>query len=146
MSSFTFDSSSVQAYITILQNVIARMATNSTACKTWCITLVSAVIVIVADKGKPTYVWISILPIVLFSLLDAYYLLLEKEFRNKYNGFIKKVHNSDATIDDMFIVVPASGVTVTTIEWLKAFKSISVWPFYFLLLVMLIVVKAWILK
>lgn len=142
----TFDSSSVQSYITVLQNIVTRMATNSTACKTWCITLVSAVIVIIADKGKPSYIWISIIPIVLFGLLDAYYLLLEKAFREKYNEFIKKVHDSTATIDDMFIVAPSSGVRVVTSEWLKAAGSISIWPFYSLLLIMLIIVKAWILK
>jgi len=141
-----FDSPSVQSYVAILQNVVTRMATNSTACKTWCITLVSAVIVIIADKGKPTYVWISIIPIILFGLLDAYYLLLEKAFREKYNEFIKKVHDSTATIDDMFIVAPSSGVKVTSVEWLKAAGSIAVWPFYSLLLIMLVVVKAWILK
>lgn len=141
-----FDSPSVQSYVTILQNVITRMATNSTACKTWCITLVSAVIVIVADKGKPSYVWISILPIILFGLLDAYYLLLEKAFREKYNEFIKKVHDATATIDDMFIVAPSSGVEITTIEWLKSASTFSVWPFYSLLLVMLLVVKAWVLN
>ena len=66
----SFDSPSVQSYLTILQSVISRMATNSTSCKTWCVSLVSAIIVIVADKGKPNYVWISIVPIVLFPLLD----------------------------------------------------------------------------
>ncbi len=142
----TFDSPSVQSYVTILQNIITRMATNSTGCKTWCITLVSAVIVIVADKGKPSYIWISVIPIMLFGLLDAYYLLLEKTFREKYNEFIKKVHDATATINDMFIVAPSSGVKITTVEWIKAAGSTSVWPFYSLLLVMLVIVKAWILK
>jgi hypothetical protein len=71
------ESPSIQTHLGILQNVIQRMASNSSACKTWCVTLVSAVLVIVADKGKPDYAWIAMLPIVVFAALDAYYLALE---------------------------------------------------------------------
>jgi len=42
----------VQSHLTILQAVIQRMASNSASSKTWCVTLVSAILVIVADKGK----------------------------------------------------------------------------------------------
>lgn len=145
MPPLDYESPSVQSYLAILQNVITRMATNSTACKTWCITLVSAIIVIVADKGKPAYIWISVIPIVLFGVLDSYYLLLERAFRGRYNDFVKKIHDQTATIDDVFIVAPASGLKVTTCEWLLACISVSVWPFYSLLIVMLVVVKAWII-
>lgn len=89
----TDDSTSVQSHLTILQNVIQRMASNSTACKTWCITLVSAVLVIVADKGKPDYAFISFLPIIVFAFLDAYYLTLERSFRVRYDDFVNKLHD-----------------------------------------------------
>ncbi|HDZ9313104.1 TPA: hypothetical protein RUZ05_003537, partial [Vibrio cholerae] len=72
--SVTEESPSVQAHLTMLQNIIQRMASNSSSCKSWCITLVSAVLVIVADKGKPDYAWIALLPTVIFACLDAYYL------------------------------------------------------------------------
>lgn len=68
------ESASIQIHMTVLQNVIQRMASNSSASKTWCITLVSAILVIVADKGKPEYAYIAMLPTLFFSALDAYYL------------------------------------------------------------------------
>jgi hypothetical protein len=74
MSTLTPDSSAVQKYLELLQAVINRMASNCTGCKTWCITLVSATIVIIADKGKPSYVWIALVPLALFFFLDSYYL------------------------------------------------------------------------
>ena len=49
-------SPSVQAHLGIIQGVIQRMATNSAACKTWCITIVSAILVVVADKQNPNLV------------------------------------------------------------------------------------------
>lgn len=141
----TYDSPSVQSYLTILQSVISRMATNSASCKTWCVSLVSAIIVIVADKGKPNYVWISIVPIVLFLTLDAYYLSLERQFRTVYNDFIRRLHFGDANVDDVFYLAPRTGVTTTSLGILKAGASIAIWPFYVLLAVMLLVVRVWVL-
>ena len=74
----THESASVQSYLSILQGTITRMASNSASCKAWCVTLVSAMLVLIADKEKPDYVWISVVPIVLFVVLDAYYLGLER--------------------------------------------------------------------
>jgi hypothetical protein len=145
MDKVSFNSPAVHSYLTILQSVIGRMATNSAACKTWCITLVSAVIVIVADKGKPDYVWISVVPIALFVMLDSYYLALERQFRDVYNDFTRKLLLESATVNDVFFVAPRSGVATTSKNILKAFGSTSIWPFYVLLAVMLMVVRTWIL-
>jgi|SRR5215510_11609516 len=141
----TLDSQSVQCYLNILQAIINRMATNSASAKTWCIALVSAVIVIIADKGKPGYVWISIVPILLFFLLDSYYLGLERQFREQYNNFIKKVHSHTATVDDIFIISPVSKIKPLLGCTLNAGCSVSVWPFYLLLTAMLLIVRFWIL-
>lgn len=144
-TSVGFDSPSVQSYLTILQSVISRMATNSASCKTWCITLVSAIIVIIADKGKPSYVWISVEPIFLFCVLDSYYLSVERQFRDLYSDFIRKLHFGSATVDDIFFLAPRNGVPRSTSGIVNAFSSIVVWPFYCLLAVTLFIVKVWVL-
>jgi len=64
---FKENSQAVQAHLGITQSVIQRMAANSASCKTWCITLVSAILVIVADKGKPQYAFIALIPNAFFS-------------------------------------------------------------------------------
>ena len=145
MSALNLDSPSVQSYLGILQGVITRMATNSANAKAWCIALVSAIVVIIADKGKPNFVWISVIPIVLFLMLDSYYLALERQFRDVYNDFIRKLHFGTASVDDLFFVAPRAGVIATSMNIVKAFGSIATWPFYALLALMLIVVRAWIL-
>lgn len=90
-------SPSVQTHLGILQNVIVRMASNSTAAKTWCITIVSAILVVVADKKKPDYALLALIPLILFMALDAYYLAMEKGFRNAYNSFIRRLHAGTLT-------------------------------------------------
>jgi len=130
----TFESPSVHSYLSILQAVIARMATNSSSCKTWCITIVSAILVVVADKAKPEYVWIAVIPTILFFGLDAYYLGLERLFRDQYNAFIRKLHLNTASIDDVFIVNPGVGPVKVVLAAFRSVASVSVFPFYLVLI------------
>lgn len=145
MSDISFDSPSVQSYLTILQGVINRMAANSAGCKTWCIALVSAIILVVADQGQSKYVWISLVPIVLFFFLDAYYLGLERRFREQHNMFIRKIHSGKMTLEDVFILSPSGGTKAVLTQTMRSFSSISVWPFYGLLALMLAVIRLWVL-
>ncbi|MGB2959578.1 MAG: hypothetical protein WBD30_11890, partial [Bacteroidota bacterium] len=71
----------IQAHLQIAQSVIQRMASNSSSCKAWCITLVSAILVIVAGKTDSQYALIAVIPTILFLVLDTYYLALENGFR-----------------------------------------------------------------
>lgn len=144
MSTVNFDSSAAQSYLEILQGVINRMAANSAGCKTWCITIVSAILVIVSGKANATYIWIALVPISLFTFLDSYYLGLEHRFIDKYNEFIEKLHNQTATVEDVYIVSPGGGFKVTAGSTIKAGASFSVWPFYVLLILMLEAVQKFI--
>ena len=45
------NSPAVQTHLTMMQGVINRMAENSRSCKVWCVTLVAAVLVLVARTG-----------------------------------------------------------------------------------------------
>ena len=144
MPPVAIESPAVQSYLAILQGVINRLAANSAGCKTWCIALVSATLVISADKN-PAYAWIAVIPVVLFLFLDSYYLGLEKRFRDRYNEFIQKLHTGSAEVDDLFIVTPGRGVRVFSAATGKALISPSVWPFYGLLGFMLFAVRYWLL-
>lgn len=132
------ESPSVQAHLAMLQNVIQRMASNSSSCKSWCITLVSAVLVIVADKGKPDYAWIALLPTVIFAFLDTYYLALEKGFRETYNKFVEKLHSQSLISSDLYAIKPQEKISKHQID---AMKSMSVWGFYIPLVFMIYITK-----
>jgi hypothetical protein len=141
MSAFNADSPSVQKYLDLLQAVIHRMAANCTGCKTWCITLVSAMVVIIADKSEPEYVWIAFVPLLLFCFLDVYYLALERDFRNRYNAFVDKLHAGLVTVSDLYRLNPQ-------VDWSSRFQSFgspSIYPFYLFLAVMLLAVRFWII-
>lgn len=136
---FKENSQAVQAHLGITQSVIQRMAANSTSCKAWCITLVSAILVIVADKGNPQYALIAIIPNVLFLVLDSYYLALERMFRQSYNIFIEKLHTGKVVASDLYAVSPKGNLFKT---FFASLLSFSIWPFYLTLLAMIWIAKS----
>jgi len=116
------------------------MAANSSSCKAWCITIVSAVLVIIADKDKPDFSLIALLPTLLFLALDAYYLALEKGSRAAYNDFVMKLHSGEAIVEDLYAVSPKSG------NQCEAIKSFSVWGFYATLIILIVLARLLVLK
>lgn len=132
------ESAAVQAHLNISQSVIQRMATNSSSCKAWCITLVSAILVIVADKGNPNFTLIAGIPTVLFFTLDAYYLALERCFRESYNSFIEKLHAGNILAIDLYAMTPSGSLGKSLIG---ALRSFSTWPFYLTLAMVIWIAK-----
>jgi len=132
------EAASIQTHLGIIQNVIQRMSDNSSSCKAWCVSLVAAVLVIIADKGKPEYAWIALLPTIVFASLDAYYLALEKAFRNSYNKFITKLHKKQLTEEDLYSIAPMGNMSKLQFA---AYKSFSVWGFYVSLAALIAVTK-----
>ena len=99
----------------------------------------SAVLVIVADKGKPDYAWIAMLPTFVFAALDTYYLALEKAFRSLYNDFISKLHRKSLTENDLYSVIPKGNMS--HLQW-ESVTSFSVWGFYISLALLIVITKS----
>jgi len=118
---------SAQTHLNMLQAIIQRMSTNSASCKTWCITLVSGLVVVLFTNSNNKLFPVIIVPVLLFFFLDAYYLALEKRFRMSHDLFIEKIHNGQLVTSDLFVIRP-SGKMASTLG--KSILSLSVWPFY----------------
>lgn len=126
-NSFRENAQAVQTHLGILQGVIQRMASNSASAKTWCVTLVSAILVVGADKSRPGLVWLALIPTILFLGLDAYYLALEKGFRASYAKFIERLHRKTLQESDFYAIEPTGRFERL---FLSSLVSLSVWPFY----------------
>ena len=125
----------VLKHMEIYQNIISRMANNSSACKNWCIVLVSAFLAFVIDKGKGDVAWLGAIPILIFWFLDAYYLGLENKFRDSVNASAKKIRESNFLLADLF-VIKADGSLPAQMR--KGFFSWATWPVYLGLLGLLL--------
>ena len=107
MDSFNLGTPAVQSHLEMLQGVIQRMAENSRSCKLWSITAISAVLFLAARTGVPWYTLIALVPLILFFLLDIYYLSLERRFRGSYLSMLEKLRNGTYGPEDIYQIVPA---------------------------------------
>ena len=127
-------------HIDLFQAAINRMATNSSSCKTWCVTIMSGIVVVSIDKKQPLAIIVAILPIIAFLLLDAYYLSLERTIRGMYNKTIADLHSGTLSNEQLFLLKIDSTWKNRAKEICKAFCSFSILPFYILLIAMLIII------
>ena len=135
------ESSAVRTHLTIMQGVIQRMAENSRSCKVWCVTLVAATLVLVARTGEPQHALIALVPTLLFLFLDSYYLALERAFIRSQNAFVAKLHRGELESADIYRVIPSGMGLPLVVRCLLG--SVSIWPFY--LLVTVTVLLTWLL-
>lgn len=120
------ESTAVQLHLKTLQSIIERIAGNGASAKSWCATLVSAIVGFTLHNGERQCVLISVLPVVLFFYLNCYYLAIEKYFRHSYNEFVKKLHSGELRKNDLFVIHGK----FTWTHFLAATRSPSVWIFY----------------
>ena len=124
-----FEKESVRHYISLLQENINRMATNCTSCKTWLITIVSALCaLLLANDNIKGYLWIALIPTALFLVLDAYYLGQEKRFRDIEAEFVEKIKSGEDALTELYNFRKSEEHTCKFF-W-RGFFSPSTWVMY----------------
>ena len=118
-------SDDARQHLSFIQGVITRMNSNSFSMKGWMVAIVSALCaVFAADSNSETaylYIIAAIVADILFCFLDAYYLKMEKEYRNLYRKVLKNTTETDFNMqisEDQKVCL------------CKALKSPSVWVLY----------------
>ncbi len=115
--------------MSLYQELIKRMTENSRNVKTWCISIVSALLVF-SSKTLVLPWFVLVLPILPLMYLDMYYLALETFYRQQYN--LLKQKYKEGKIDAFNVYDMES--PVDKLEIIYQIQSKSVWPFYGLLL------------
>lgn len=118
-------------HLQFIQNNISRMNTNSSNVKGWCITIVSALFALFAGTGKIFFIWICIIPIILFYLLDASYLQQEHKLIRLYNDVANITKNIE--IKPYEFALNKYGI-----DFKKALFSWSIIPFYLTIIILTI--------
>jgi hypothetical protein len=134
--SIDHNSEAVIKTVDVQQSLIARMSASSSAVKNWCLTTTTGVVMFAIEKNREVFLWVALIPILLFAALDIYYLSLEKRVRVRYESLASKVRTERLDLSDLFDVNPGP---LKFRDTLSAAISISVWPFYFFLVFALFV-------
>ena len=132
--------SAVQDHISMHQDIINRMAGNSANCKNWTITLVAAMLVLLVDKKMQIpNAWPFLIPIILFYLLDCYYLGLERMCIASQNEFLEKVKNGNDYIDSLYKMEAIKDNSEQLCNTIKAMVSLSTIPFYLIVAIAIVI-------
>jgi len=121
------DRTAVQTHMTMIQTVVARMATASASCKTWCLTLVGAITSLAGATHQPAILGYVVVAVVIFWFLDVRYLAQEKAYRYLFNKMASKIGGTKDTYyraDTFNLKAP----TTKTNTW-DAFCSWSMLPY-----------------
>jgi uncharacterized membrane protein len=121
-------------HLEFIQTIINRMAGNSFLIKGWAITLVAALFALSSKDANKNYIIISFLPIIIFWILDAYFLSRERYFRCLYD----KVRNLDK--DEVDFSLDISQFKDRKNNWFWSIFSHTILFFYTLLIVVMLII------
>lgn len=110
-------------YLTFLQDTINRMASNSASLKRLFVSFLSLLVggAVITDKWEILIA--GLFCSLIFWGMDAYYLMLERRYREKYTDAI----SGHEILYDMAL----SKCRGTFLRWCRACLSFSIWPIYF---------------
>lgn len=80
-------------HLEMIQAIINRMASNSFLFKGWSITIIAGLTAFAAKDSNRYLIIVSIAATLMFWAVDAYYLMLERAFRDLYKVVAKKDPN-----------------------------------------------------
>lgn len=112
-------------HLEMIQSIINRMAQNSFMLKGWALTLVAATFAFVPKQNIWFFIPIVLGPILIFVLLDAYYLQLERKYRNLYD-MVRQKEESDIDFD---MKLNANCSTKES-QYIQCIGSRSIWLYY----------------
>ena len=131
------------AHINLLQGIIARLAGNSASCKTWCLTLVTAILSLAGTMTNAALVEVALIPVIVFGFIDTMYLAHERAYRDLYTKVVNKINYGEYTVGDVFDARPSLGFFCLCWLAIRSFCSWAVWPVY-LGVILLYLFAAWI--
>lgn len=83
-----------QKHLEFIQSTISRMASNLFFLRGWTISLVAGLFALFVKDANQNYIFVVYFPIIIFWILDGYFLSQERLFRALYNH-VRKLDEKD---------------------------------------------------
>lgn len=136
-----FEKPDVQHFISYLEGIINRMASNSASCKNWLLAIIAACMAMQPSLQAATEkIWLAYPLVILFCVLDAYYIGCEKYFRNIMGEFVKKVRLDGSQYVSGLYEFEKRSVWDDIKSVFRGFFSIATWPFYGTIIVLVFLI------
>lgn len=115
-------------HLNLIQGIITRLAGFSASAKNFCVTIVAAIAGIAFQQQLPILLSGGLFVVVVFALLDVYYLAQERRFRDLYRTVAARPLGEASRLD----LDPPS---LSFGNYAAGFRSFSTGGFYLLLLI-----------
>ena len=116
------------SHLNMIQAIILRMSGFSASAKNFCITLLGAIIGVSFQRPLPMLIPAAAFIVLLFLVLDVYYLAQERRFRVFYDAVAKR----DVSLGGQLGITPHP---LEVWEYLESVRSFSTGGYYALLLI-----------
>lgn len=135
-----YDKEDFRLYISLIEEIIKRMANNTFIIKGWAITVISALLTLGTSLKINFSIYIIIIVIdVAFCFLDCFYLRQERLYRNLYSYVIKCSKDENEQID--YYNLNASLYSNKRTRYVNVICSKSILPLYGMLVILIFIVK-----
>ena len=122
-------------HLEMIQAIIERMAGNLFFLKGWAITLIAALFALAAKDANPKYIIVAYFPVLIFWILDGYFLHQERLFRALYDH-VRKLDEAD--ID--FSMNTRRQKENEHYSWISSMVSVTLLWFYVPLIVVMLII------
>lgn len=118
----------------LIQGIILRMANNSFTLKGWTVTLVSAMFALSGKDADKKFVILTYFPVIMFWILDSYFLSQEKYFIKVYEE-VRIKDEKDIDFD-----LKSKSIKWDVDLWVKAAASLTIGIFYGTIIIILLII------
>lgn len=122
-------------HLEMIQAIIERMAGNLFFLKGWAITLIAALFALAAKDANSKYIIVAYFPVIIFWILDGYFLHQERLFRALYDH-VRKLDEAD--ID--FSMNTRRQQENEHYSWTSSMASVTLLWFYVPLIVVMLII------
>ena len=106
-------------YLEMVQGLVTRMAGYGVSIKSYCITVITAVLGFSFTLQRPAVAALALLPLITFALLDAQYLRVERRFRALFEEIRQEAWDTAPSFEINLRAAPA-------VPYWKALSSWSI--------------------
>lgn len=110
-------------HLEMMQSIVTRMAGYGASFKSYCITVVTAILGLAFTLHRPAVAALALLPLITFALVDAQYLRIERRFRGLFDAVRTESWNAMPTFEINLDQAPE-------IPYWSALRSWSITSFY----------------
>ncbi len=126
------------SHLQMIQSIIDRMGKNSFALKGWAVGIMVAIYAF-AGQNYNKAVIVTLIPLIIFWILDSYYLVLERKYRRLYDE-VRNKNNEKIDFDMNFNNISLKMNEIKKFEFIRIVFSKTEWLFYTVCIVVTLII------